>query len=118
MDSNERELRDQVTREASREMASASPWAAAMAYPLLAYLCGMSGSLAQEQPNILRAVALVLLALGLLRAQAGVMIWAALAVNIRTGAAGYFAWRSGPPPWSGACSLPGPSGCIRRISPD
>ena len=71
MDSNERELRDQVTREASREMASASPWAAAMAYPLLAYLCGMSGSLAQEQPNILRAVALVLLALGLLRARAG-----------------------------------------------
>lgn len=71
MDSNERELRDQVTREASREMASASPWAAAMAYPVLAYLCGMSGALAQEEPTVLRAVVLVLLATGLLRARAG-----------------------------------------------
>lgn len=66
-----RELRSQVTREASREMASASPWAAAMAYPLLAFLCGKSGDLAATRPNALYAVVVALFVTGLLRAQAG-----------------------------------------------
>lgn len=71
MDSNERELRSLVTREASREMANASPWGAAMAYSLMAVLCGMAGDLAVEKPRVLTAVSLLLLAAGVLRGLAG-----------------------------------------------
>lgn len=71
MNGNERELRSLVTREASREMASASPWGAAMAYPLMAVLCGMAGDLALEKPRILACVTLVLLTAGVLRGLAG-----------------------------------------------
>ncbi len=71
MDSTERELRSLVAREASREMANASPWGAAMAYPLMAVLCGMAGDLAVDKPRALAAVALVLLAAGVLRGLAG-----------------------------------------------
>ena len=71
MDSTQRELRSLVTREASREMANASPWGAAMAYPLMAVLCGMAGELAVERPRVLSAVAVILLIAGLLRGLAG-----------------------------------------------
>lgn len=71
MDGTERELRSLVTREASREMANASPWGAALAYPLMAVLCGMAGELALEQTRMLAAVTLVLVAAGVLRGLVG-----------------------------------------------
>ena len=71
VDSTEPELRSLVTREASREMANASPWGAAMAYPLMAVLCGMAGELAVESPRILTTVSLVLFIAGGLRGLAG-----------------------------------------------
>lgn len=71
MDSAEFEQRRQIARMAAREMASTSPWAAALAYPIMAVFCALAGELALESPRELQVAAAALFASGVLRRVVG-----------------------------------------------
>lgn len=71
MSSSDLERRREVLRCACRDMASTAPWGAAVAYPIMAALCALTGEIAMEKPAELTAVVFLLLVAGLIRKRIG-----------------------------------------------
>lgn len=71
MDERHSQNLQHVKRLACRDMASTAPWGAALAYPIMLWLCAQAGSLPREHPRELLLGCLSLLGAGLLRVWTG-----------------------------------------------